>query len=176
MDEMDNTEDMLDKIEEAETNTAKRVELIPVTIVEEEIKEEKKDNSGYDSTEKSIIESSRRLREKIIADSTIVTPRGKDLEAVIQLINSQEDSAHKTANMRLKVKTEDTNSQLGGNLVALLSEQRRAQRKEAMETPELVQRNLELPDALNVTDMVYGETSLVSKSDELNVDDFWSEN
>lgn len=175
MDTVDNTEDMLDKIEEEQVVVNKPVELVPTTIVEEP-EEEKKDNSGYNQEEKDIIGGIRGLRNKLIADATIVTPRGKDLEAVISLLNAQEDSAHKTANMRLKVKTEDTNSQLGGNLVALLSEQRRAQRKEAIEAPELVQRNLELPESLTVTDLVHGETSLVSKTDELNVDDFWSEN
>ena len=93
-----------------------------IPLIETEIVEEKEDRvvEGYNNTERDMIEESRALRKNLIGNIMASNPRGKDLEGLISLIDSNENSAHKTAATRLKVKEEDNKSTLNANTIALM--------------------------------------------------------
>lgn len=145
-----------------------------IPLVETEIVEEKEDRvvEGYNNTERDMIEESRALRKNLIGNIMASNPRGKDLEGLISLIDSNENSAHKTAATRLKVKEEDNKSTLNANTIALMVDASFRRKQEAIKNASVNGRPLEIPKELVPTDIVDGEMSSIDRTETLNVDDF----
>ena len=61
-----------------------------IPLIETEIVEEKEDRvvEGYNNTERDMIEESRALRKNLIGNIMASNPRGKDLEGLISLFDS----------------------------------------------------------------------------------------
>ena len=144
-----------------------------VPVVETEMIEEETDRviEGYSKKERDIIENSRGTRAALIDKIIEAIPRGKDLEGLISLIDSQENSAHKTAATRLKVKEEDNKSTLNANTIALMVEATFKRKQEAIRNGA-ENRKLEIPKEYVPTDIVDGEMSQIDRTETLNVDDF----
>lgn len=144
-----------------------------VPVVETEIVEEETDRviEGYSKKERDIIEKSRGTRAALIDKIMETNPRGKDLEGLVSLIDSQENSAHKTAATRLKVKEEDNKSTLNANTIALMVEATFKRKQEAIRNGA-ENRKLEIPKEYVPTDIVDGEMSQIDRTETLNVDDF----
>ena len=144
-----------------------------VPVVETEIVEEETDRviEGYSKKERDIIEKSRGTRAALIDKIMETNPRGKDLEGLVSLIDSQENSAHKTAATRLKVKEEDNKSTLNANTIALMVEATFKRKQEAIRNGA-ENRKHEIPKEYVPTDIVDGEMSQIDRTETLNVDDF----
>lgn len=144
-----------------------------VPVVETEMIEEETDRviEGYSKKERDIIEKSRGTRAALIDKIMEASPRGKDLEGLVSLIDSQENSAHKTAATRLKVKEEDNKSTLNANTIALMVEATFKRKQEAIRNGA-ENRKLEIPKEYVPTDIVDGEMSQIDRTETLNVDDF----
>lgn len=144
-----------------------------VPVVETEIVEEETDRviEGYSKKERDIIENARGARATLIDKIMETNPRGKDLEGLVSLIDSQENSAHKTAATRLKVKEEDNKSTLNANTIALMVEATFKRKQEAIRNG-VENRKLEIPKEYVPTDIVDGEMSQIDRTETLNVDDF----
>lgn len=144
-----------------------------VPVVETEMVEEETDRviEGYSKKERDIIEKSRGTRAALIDKIMETNPRGKDLEGLVSLIDSQENSAHKTAATRLKVKEEDNKSTLNANTIALMVEATFKRKQEAIRNGA-ENRKLEIPKEYVPTDIVDGEMSQIDRTETLNVDDF----
>ena len=144
-----------------------------VPVVETEMVEEETDRviEGYSKKERDIIENARGARAALIDKIMETNPRGKDLEGLVSLIDSQENSAHKTAATRLKVKEEDNKSTLNANTIALMVEATFKRKQEAIRNG-VENRKLEIPKEYVPTDIVDGEMSQIDRTETLNVDDF----
>ncbi len=149
------------------TNKDITTPLIETEIVEEE----DRIVEGYSSKERELIEGARALRSGLISNLMATNPRGKELEGLISLIDSNENSAHKTAATRLKVKEEDNKSALNANTIALMVEANFKRKQEAIKANPNG-RLLDIPKELVPTDIVEGEMSTIDRTETLNVDDF----
>lgn len=157
-------------------NTSNIKNIIPTELdvaVEEE--EEVVLIAGYNKDETDIITTARNNRNTLIASLIDSNPRGKELEGLLSLIDNQESSAHKTANTRLKIKEEDTNSKFNAGLIAILAGERDKERRDAAARNSTNKTRLILPSSYEPKDIVRGEMSSIDKTEQLNVDDFMME-
>lgn len=148
------------------------------TVNGEIVQEEEKDTmaGGYSKGEHSIINNIREARNNLINNIMSTTPRGKELEGLITLLNDQESSAHKTASTRLKIKEEDNNSKLNAGIIAVLAQERDRKRQDAVRNGiSNDTTRLSIPKEYEPEDIVLGEMSQIDKKEQLDVNDFMAE-
>lgn len=154
-----------------DSDNMEEVAKVPA-VVETTVEEEKPEVlvGGYTSKELDMIESSREIRSRMLKDLTANgTPRGKDLESTASLLNDQENSAHKTAAIRVKVKSEDTKAVVASAIMGMLFDERNKALENGNDDAVI---DVDLPSDFIPDDIVDGETSNIVKNNDLNVDDF----
>ena len=154
-------------------NIDKDLEPAREVVVTEIIDEPAEDRviEGYNTKEREMIKKSRNLRTTLIDTIMASSPRGKDLEGLIQLIDANESSAHKTAATRLKIKEEDNKSTLNANTIALMVDASFKRKQEAIRNGGNAKK-LEIPKEYVPVDIVDGEMSDINRSETLDVNDF----
>lgn len=165
----DNFPEILEDSDNMET--AEKTPAVPA-VVDTTVEEDKPEIlvGGYNSKEMDMIENSRNIRSKLLTELTANgVPRGKELESTVALLNDQENSAHKTAAVRLKVKSEDTKAVVASAVMGMLFDERNKSLADGLDDEVI---DVKLPLDFIPEDIVDGETSNIVKNNDLNVDDF----
>ena len=168
---MSDKNDFPEILEDSDSKEFEEKQKMPTIVATVEPENPNKLVDGYNAVEGDIINNVRRIRNDLITKMTANgVPRGAELEMTVSLLNDQESSAHKTATTRLRVKAEDTKAVVASSIIGFLFDEKNKNKDENGESIDPL--SISLPEDFMPSDIVDGETSDITKNNDLNVDEF----